>query len=563
MRLYTEKGEFTLPEDFTLEMQTNNPVFTSEGSASSTFSLPATPENLVAAGRPDRLSRRNTFINKVECIIQYGAFQIQGSLIITSCNREEIGCCVTYGEGDFYTSYKNNSLKSILRYQKLYSSNYTIAALATLIQRYMEDGDGIPTKFVSFPVKVQIMEGYSICLNELEDTSDEYGISFGDIVYKARSYTKGDVTINVPDGYGLTSFPFLHHIIEQIILAASARYKIVRNDFTKEPYNHLVLLHPCADLLCKKNIAYKDVVPDITLADFISWLQDKFGAYIYFNDNEVSVIILEEILAETAPFDLTQYMDDDLSLEIPDTEHVEVEVDTSLAANPMDSLQEFRAKYGDITKVSTVPASTAGIYLHTPTGRLYQVVKSGNNYNQVFLGYNNFPFSGEMLDSKADTKTTEDKIPGCQAYGHYKPSPLLLHLGNAAHYNTAIEGEENEQDHPLMVGWAYYDGSHWRGSVTGIETDGTARFPGLNPEGLFGQFWRKYNNFKLNHAPEASVSVHIPADRLASIDITKPVLVGHNRAIIKGYSFTVSKDGITSGQFSLWMLPDIEYPYEV
>ena len=76
MRLYTEKGEFTLPEDFALEMQTNNPVFTSEGSASVTFSLPATPENLEAAGRPDRLSRTITFLNNVECIMQLGAFQI-------------------------------------------------------------------------------------------------------------------------------------------------------------------------------------------------------------------------------------------------------------------------------------------------------------------------------------------------------------------------------------------------------------------------------------------------------------------------------------------------------
>ena len=70
MRLYTQNGEFTLPEDFALDMQTNSPVFTSDGSASATFSLPATPENLAAAGRPDRLSRETAFLNNVECILQ-------------------------------------------------------------------------------------------------------------------------------------------------------------------------------------------------------------------------------------------------------------------------------------------------------------------------------------------------------------------------------------------------------------------------------------------------------------------------------------------------------------
>ncbi|MGM9767466.1 MAG: hypothetical protein ACI3Z0_03245 [Candidatus Cryptobacteroides sp.] len=561
MRLYTEKGEFTLPEDFTIEMQTNNPVFSDEGSASATFTLAATKENLEAADRPDRLSRRTNFINDVECILQHGAFQIQGRLIVTSCSREEIGCCFTYSEGDFYVSYKDRRLKSLLNYQKLYTATYSMATLATLTQRAMEDEES-SGKFAYFPVKVQLMDGYSICLNELADESDEYGIWFGDIVYKARSYTQGDVTINVPDGYGLTAFPFLHHIIEQIIIS-TGNYTVVRNDFSREPYNHLVLLHPCADLMCKGNVAYKDVVPDITLADFVSWLQDKFGAYIYINGKEVSIIILDEILGEPAPFDLTQYMDDDLLLEIPDMEHVAIELDTSLAEPPADALQDFNDKYGSFTEVANVPSNVTGVYLHTPTGRIIQVVKSGNTYNQVFLGYNNFPFSGGWIDSKGDSKTTEDQIPGCESISHYKPSPILLNLGNAIHYNTAIEGEGEEQNHPLMVAWAYYDGSHWRGSVTGIESDGSALFPGLNPEGLFGRFWRKYNTFKLNHAPEASVSVHIPADKLTAIDITKPVLVRHHRAIVRGYSFTASNQGIISGQFSLWILPDIEYPHEV
>lgn len=562
MRLFTEKGEFILPEDFALDMQTNNPVFTSEGSASATFSLPATPENLEVAGRPDRLSRNTAFLNNVECIIQLGTFQLQGQLIVTSCNSEEIGCCFTYKEGSLYASYKDKRLKDILQYTKYYTSTVSVRLLASYTQQEMEDNEFTPTKLVRFPVKVQLMEGYDICLNELEDTSDEYGISFGDIIYKARSYTKGDTTIKVPAGYGLTAFPFLYHIIE-VILKTVGNYNIVRNDFTKEPFNHLVLLHPVADLMCKGNIAYKDLVPDITLSDFISWLQDKFGAYITIDDTDVSIIILDEILSESPAFDLTPYIDDDLSLEIPDEEHVSIEMDTSIAAAPAASESEFYNKYGKIQEVSNVPAKVPGIYLHTPTGRIYQVVQSESSYNQVFLGYNYFPFSGQFSYSAEDAKTTEDRAVGCQLFSYYKPSPLLLHLGNAVHYNTAIEGEEEEQDHPLMVAWTYYDGSYWRGSVTGVESNGTILYPGLNPEGIFQRFWKKYNTLKLNLAPDASVTAHIPADALKMLDITKPVLVEHNRALIKSYSFTASKDGIVSGKVSLMILPEIKYPKEV
>ena len=559
MRLYTEKGEFTLPEDFALEMQTNNPVFTSEGSASVTFSLPATPENMEAAGRPDRLSRNEVFLNNVECILQLGAFQIQGNLIVTSCNSEEIGCCFTYKEGSLYASYKDKSLKDILKDTTFYPSTFPIHTLAGETQQAMEESQ--PEWFARFPVKVQLMEGHDIMLNALEDTSDEFGISFGNIIYQARSYSYGDTTINVPDGYGLTAFPFLYHIIE-VILKKVGNYNIVRNDFTREPFCYLALLHPVADLMCKGNIAYRDLVPDITLSDFITWLQDKFGAYITVDDKDVSIIILDEILSESPAFDLTPYIDDDLSLEIPDMEHISIDMDTSLAAAPAASMSEFNNKYGTIKEVSDVPTNVAGIYLHTPTGRIYQVVKSGSSYNQVFLGYNNFLFSRKLWASRDDAKTTEDRALGCQFFSLYKPSPLLLHLGNAVHYNTAIEGEKEDQDHPLMVAWAYYDGHYWRGSVTGVEKDGTVLFPGLNPEGVFQRFWQKYNTLKLSLAPDASITAHIPADEMKHLDITKPVLIEHNRALIKSYSWTISKDGIVSGKVSLMMLPDIKYPNE-
>ena len=134
--------------------------------------------------------------------------------------------------------------------------------------------------------------------------------------------------------------------------------------------------------------------------------------------------------------------------------------------------------------------------------------------------------------------------------------------GNAVHYNTAINEEEEEQEHPLMVAWAYYRG-YWTGSVTGVKSDGTVIYPGLNPEGVFSRFWRKYNTLYLNLAPDASVTVHIPADELRKLDITKPVLIEHNRAIIKSYTYTVSKDGITSGNVTLMIWPNLQNPHEV
>lgn len=563
MRLYTENGEFVLPDDFAIEMQTNNPVFTSEGSASVTFNLPATPQNLESAGRPDRLSRSTAFVNNVECIMQLGAFQIQGSLIVTSCNSEEIGCCFAYAEGSFYSMYKDKSLKDILQDIKYYQSTTNIGSIAINTQWDMEDSDLNPTKLVKFPVEVQLMEGYNIILNALKYTPNPNGGgTFGDIIYEARSYTNESTTINVPEGYGVTAFPLLHHIIE-VILKAVGNYNIVRNDFAKEPFNRLVLLHPVADLICKGNIAYRDLVPDITLSAFISWLQDKFGAYVYANNKDVYIVILDELMSEAPSFDLTPYMDGELSLEIPSPEGVSIAADTSLAAAPANTLSEFQNKYGSIQELTHEPyvSDGAGVFVDTTTGELWQGYFDPDGiYRTPLLGYNNFPFGSSDSDVAKTAKTTNDKLPGCRHAYAQSYAPILLHLGNAIHYNTAIEGEEAKQEHPLMVAWAYYNGSYWSGSVTGVKPDGTVLYSRLNPEGIYHRFWSKFYGAKLNLAPNASIRAHIPVGVLRNLDIAKPVLVGHNRAIIKSYSWTVSNDGIVSGQFSLMMFPNITYP---
>lgn len=556
MRLYTEKGEFSLPEDFALELQSNNPIFSDEGSASVSFTVPATRENLEAAGRPDRFSRETAFSKSVECIFQTGTFQLQGSLIITDCNAKEIGCCLSFNEGNMYASEKDVKLKSILDGKKFFETDWPIDTMAVTTQTRMKDRSASVLK--SFVVEVELMDGYHIKLNELEDTSDEGGISFGNIIYKARSYSYNGTTINVPEGYGLTAFPMVYHIVDVILTMLG--YGVVRNDFCKESYKDLALLHPVADLMCKGNIYYKDFVPDITLSEFLQFLQKKFGAYVFLQGNKASVVILEELLSEAPAIDISKYTDDDYAISLPDEEHLSINLDTSMAEPPADDVAAFIKKYGNYTGVVDIP-KVEGVYLHTPTGQFIRVKLDAGNYVQEKLGYNNFPAIKSASNNSSEISVdTEDKALPCRyLYGYY-PSRLLLSLGAACHYNTAIAGEEESREHPLMIARAYFDGNFWRASVTGVEHNGTRLFTALNPEGLYQQFWQKFGTLKANLAPDLTVSIHLPERLLRDIDLSKPVLYQHSRALIKNINYTVSEDDMITGTVTLWILPDITYP---
>lgn len=191
VRIYTEAGEFSLPEDFSIEIEISNPMLSSDGSASIPFTVPATPGNLVAAGRPDLLSRMYSFRNGVECIVQYGAFQIQGNLMISSCTADEIGGVISFCQSKAYSSVKDWSLKSILSDKTYYFGQTNLETCVGLIN------DSMATKetqqwfdrheLVALPVRCKIAEGIEIVLNELEDTSDEYGESFGSSAMGAMS----------------------------------------------------------------------------------------------------------------------------------------------------------------------------------------------------------------------------------------------------------------------------------------------------------------------------------------------------------------------------------------
>lgn len=566
IRLYTADGEFSLPEGFAIEIEISNPMLSSDGSASIPFTVPATPGNLVAAGRPDLLSRKDYFRSNVECILQYGTFQIQGNLLVTSCSGDEISGVISFCQSKVYSSYKGTSLKSILGSARYNLGQVSVANLAGIIedgyssdetQRYFDRHE-----LVVFPVRCQIADGITITLNGLEDTSDEYGESFGGMIYKARSYKSEDLTLNVPEGYGVTVFPYLGYIIRAILTACG--YDVVHNDFDAEPYRNLVLLHPCADLICNGSINLRDFVPDITLGDFLTWLEDKFGAFVNVVDRDAGIYMIDKTLKSSPESDLTPYLQDDESFDIPEAAAVKLYADTSIeGASPIaETYEDFMYKYnGKYTKVATPTGigKTDGLYYCEATGDFYKVEDGGSPQR---LGSDAFAFSGKFIDeSEKECKPSDRAIPH-QAYYHYKPSPVLPFIGDAVHYHTSIQGEDEKQDHQLMVCWAFFD-KYWRGTATGYTGDAGTSFRSLAPWGIYSLFWREYNRLLLNCAPEVSVTVNMPASMLQGLNLCQPVRYRGVRAIFKSLKYSVSDNGIVTGEAKLWILPEIGYPKDV
>lgn len=558
MRLITTHGELALPEDFALEMTINNPFFADGGSYSIPFSVPASQANLKAIGYPGHGHHDYAYQNSMECLVNYGTWQIRGLLTVTSVSSDSIGMTVAINESELYAQHKDRKLRDILDGIS-FMGGATIASVASTIQRMMEDDtDDGESLYLAFPVRCTIDEGIDITVNALKDLSDENYINFGNIIYTARSYTSGDLTVNVPDGYGLSVYPRLSRLIKEVF--ERVELTVVRNDLAGEAYNDIVLLHPCVDLFCSGNGArLSDMVPDITLSDFLVWLHDKFGACVFVKDKEVSIVLMQDAFGQIAPMDISPYIDNDtISRDITEPKGLSISMDTQLADPPAESRLLMTRKWG--TPVSTTTEPTApGLWLLQTTGEYIYIHPSDGR--QV-IGYDYYPYTSS-LDNKEELKTSDVSLVTYRD-SHYLPSPLMVHVGRACHYTTTVKDDNDEVSHNLMVArtyfgrpdYTYYTTGSVRATVMGMDPSGSRLFEPLNPDGLHSLFWTRYDGLLWHSRHSATVDCRLPYKLLMSLDISKPVLVNGMRAVVKSIKYTVSSEGVNTQSISLMMLPD-------
>lgn len=574
--MYTELGAFTLPPDFNFEMELTNPLFSDEGSSSLPFTLPLTKENLVATDHPDVLAREERVIDRMECIVQYGTFQLQGLLSVSSLSKSELSGHIMLSESRMYSESRNSNIRDIIDHERV-STQSTVQGLCRILENnneaYIskpEDDDYMPEEIAVFPVAGQFTDTYKLMLNGRVDESDEGGIAYGGLESAARSIKVGNDTYNVPEGYGLTAFPFLSHIINLIL--RNLGYKVIRNDFQTQPFCNLVLLNPVADAICAGTLYYKDLVPNITFGDFVEWLYDKFGAVICITGkSSASVVLLAKVLQMPFDIDLTEYAEDDETLSIPEVECVHISVDTSLeGAEPVDGEYDHAVhsvgQFNTVNKEGQASPAEGKYYYAKNTGKFYRKSKDGATIAKTEA----FSFSGGNWTDKKEELSPSDLYTPMLSYSLYKPSYAVPYVGPFAHYHTVIKDsdEEEENSHPLMVCWVYYMNGYRCGTVCGHDAAGNrltygpdkTPLPALSPTGIYELCWAKYNAMLQDSAPEIAVKINLPLSILQTLDIVCPKRYKGHKVLIKSLSYSVSSTGVTYGEAKLQLIHEYVYP---
>ena len=564
MRLTTDKGEISLPEDFEFEIEVNNPFFSDEGTSSIPATLPSSAENLRLLDHPERPGRAKKYVRKQTALLQHGIFQRKCRMIVERSGKEDgIVCSLAFNESEMYSDIKGKELKELFSdtaYIAPYQYNLVDDILYATAYCGAEGASSLD--FAAFPVAVDKNdEGEYMMLNEPD------GETFAS---RSRNISFNDELISVPGGYGVTAFLWFHRFLA--LTFELCGYKVRRNDFAQEPFVRLVLLNSCSDTLCPGNaIQYKDLVPSMSVEELIVWLKDKFGAAVTMDKGYVDIVLIQNCLEASPDIDLTPYARDGAVLSYKASSRVILSCDTSLdgAEPPVETMAEFKKKYSKINKVllDTDPVDNGIVFRHQ-LGKFVQIseyVSSPLSFNETDKGSNCFTYDRDNSEDSEKHESDDRYVPEVRVDGM-----LMPYIGDRLHFNTSIKGEEeDDEEQPIMLCWMFMENGKAFGTSQPYNSSGERMkynaapegqtsmedYPELTPDGLYPHCWKAYNELLLNNAPEIKVAIDFPESVIRNLDIMTPKLLNGQKVLIKSFSYTIGQDGVKCEECTLQIIP--------
>ena len=132
MKLYTDNGELTLPDDFSFEIIQNSAFFSQDGTISIPATIPATPADHAKLGWPVRLGRKDRYMNAYPVRLENGIFQKRGTLVVDSATSRGITGSIALENSDLYSKFKDKQIKDLMA-DEIDSSYSTVSGWYILI----------------------------------------------------------------------------------------------------------------------------------------------------------------------------------------------------------------------------------------------------------------------------------------------------------------------------------------------------------------------------------------------------------------------------------------------
>ncbi|HIZ85921.1 MAG TPA: hypothetical protein IAC04_05485 [Candidatus Coprenecus stercoravium] len=576
MRIIIDKGILELPEDFSFEIEKTSSVFSEQGEQSIPVSLPATPHNLSLLGQPLRPERSMRYLRKIPALLEAGVLIRKGTLIISKYSSDGITASMVFSESVIYSKYKDVSLREIFKDENRLDYSTPVKWAEYLVKVY--NGMVPEYDFAVFPVLVNKSDDTFFILNEPDPDVQSSLLS------AARTVTVDGGTEEVPDGYGLTVFLYLRRLVA--LLFSRMGYSIGTSAIDDSYFNRVVVLNNNADTICDGTIHYADIVPSCTVAEFLEWMEAKFGIYISVSTDGTTVDLraLKDIYSSSPDMDLTGKADkSDMELSVDEPGHVVLKPDTSLdgAAPAAETFQELRDRhdcaismdeymFSRWTEILPSTLRLRTLICRLALGEYYELGNDENGMTLSRVGSDYFNADSGATDNPQE-RTPADPIPPLYAYDRGSKSGdviTALYIGERRHSRTSVAGSsESGYEQKIMIaadaGFTIWDErhrtAHRLGTVRGRDNLGRylENVPELLPDAIFNNFFKEAEYAALNCNVSIKLTPSLPPHSLLSFGTLCAKQFGGARLLPKTMKYSVGKVS-ACGECEFALLQDYE-----
>lgn len=556
MKLTLENGEIALPRDYRFDISANHPFFSDDGSASTPATIPSTPQNRQLLGSPENYNRAHCYHRRFPAILSHGVFSKRCRMVVESASRKGgITASLALEESELYAEIQDKQLKTIFSPGWVPFSGGIQAGMDSFYTNPNYNSAGL----VFFPVAVDAKDA---------STADETGskripalvlnkVTAGHVRLSGLSIDRGDKgTVTAPAYYGVAPFLRLHAMLSRMFGACG--YTVEENVFQTDPYLYsVVVLHNTADAMteCIQTghynnstgdgqflVHFEDLVPSMTVGEVISWIREKFGAFVTVKGETVRIRTMEGVLLD-APDDLSAYLRDDPVVVHPDPRMLRLGCGHGIESSDpaAETLEDLRASFPQLVECDSVSAAQGtGLFHVAPLGKYY--FRNVANGQLSLVGTDSFDYWREM-DMEAEEISSDDAfVPMVYHDGEYMPF-----IGESVRRHIDIDDKSPDAEQQLMVCYVYTDGTRNWGTLYPRKWNGTDDvpydLPPLTPEGLAEQWFHTWRDTLLAGAPTLQAQLDIPLHVLSTMDLWTPKTVSGAKVLIRSLKYSLSNAG--------------------
>ena len=313
MEIRADGSLLSLHRSFSMEIEETNPIFNDQGSQSASVTVPATPGNLIvlrAPGRPD--AGRNPNNPTRSALVVDGVRMRRGRMNVTEASSAGITFNIGFDNSEAYEAWSDRRL-SDLKVDGLFPYYRPLARpegdevdwlLADLYSVY-RSADSRNTDFAVFPLAVDSSDSSAEDSREVTHFWEIVNVAASGSLRQPASVRReidGEWTdVTIPKGYGVTPFLRVWKVLE--IVFADLGVSIESNPFREDlDLSRLVMLNNAVDSCVTGTLYYKDLMPDVSVGEFLNSLWVRFGLVydVDMQSGSVRLRFLRDIL-RTAP----------------------------------------------------------------------------------------------------------------------------------------------------------------------------------------------------------------------------------------------------------------------